>query len=355
MTISRQIYGLFNTFGAIFEIYQLRLGNFFTINRLIFESCNLNNLSKPIYILLLLLTLASCREDFNLGTSSDVPENLSFVSEISPESPVIAELAKTISLLGERSDIDISRTEINFKGTDLPTLFTKVIYRADEENFILRNTDFRVSPGETYEIEAWLPGTDIDTIRAITHVPEPMGLTSVSIGDIRLIESGEDQTDYEFDLSLTLERPTVQPAYFQIIPQRLKSTLRIDQSGIPQITHSNETEELQIVSIDAGRNASSRLTHRSGIFVDYALLSGEEIDLTVRTKNPLITSEEVLQILNIDVHTLSEELYNYHISLHQQLINSSSDFFRPSSNFTNVENGVGVLGSFTTKTVQVDL
>lgn len=299
--------------------------------------------------------MTSCREDFDLGGSGDTIENLSFVSEISPNEPVIAELAKTISLIGEQSDIDISRTEINFKGTDLPTLFTKVIYRADEGNFILRNTDFRISPGETYEIEAWLPGTDIDTIRAITHVPEPMGLTNVSIGEMREIESGDNQLDFEFELSMTIERPTVQPAYFQIIPNRLRSTQRIDDLGEPRITHTNEIEELQIISVRSGRNAISRLTHRNGIFVDYALLGEEEIVITVKTRNPLIKDEEVLRILNLEVNTLSEELFNYHLSLSQQLINSSSDFFRPSSNFTNIENGVGVLGSFTSKTVQVDL
>lgn len=301
------------------------------------------------------MSLASCREDFDLGGSGDETERLSFVSEITPSDPVVAELAKTILLIGNQSNIDISRTEINFKGTDLPTLFTKVIYQADEGNFILRNTDFRISPGETYEIEAWLPGTDIDTIRALTHVPEPMGLTNVSIGDMREIESGDNQVDFEFELSMTIERPTVQPAYFQIIPQRLRSIQRIDDLGEPRITDTNETEELQIVSVRTGRNAISTLIHRNGIFVDYALLGEEEIVITVQTKNPLIRDEEVLRILNLEVNTLSEELFNYHISLSQQLINSSSDFFRSSSNFTNVENGVGVLGSFTSKTVQVDL
>ena len=355
MTSSRHTYTTFNSFTPVIQIIRLRLGNFLSLNRLIFEKRNLNNLSKPIYILLLLLTLASCREDFDLGSSGDQSENLSFVSEISPNSPVIADLAKTISLIGEQSDVDISQTEINFKGTDLPTLFTKVIYRPEEGDFILRNTDFRISPGETYEIEAWLPGTDIDTIRAMTHVPEPMGLSNVSIGDIRQIERGNDESDFEFELSMTIDRPTVQPAYFQIVPSRLKSTQRIDQSGQPQITHTNETEELQIISVSTGRNAISRLTHRSGIFVDYARLGDEEIVITVRTQNALIDSEEVLRILNLEINTLSEELFNYHLNLNQQLINNSSDFSRPSTNFTNVENGFGVLGSFTTKTVQVDL
>ena len=174
------------------------------------------------------------------------------------------------------------------------------------------------------KIEAWLPGTDIDTIRAITHVPEPMGLSNVAIGDIRQIEQGDDESDFEFELSLTIDRPTVQPAYFQIVPFRLKSTQRIDQSGQPRITHTNETEELQIVSVSSGGNAISRLTHRRGIFVDYARLGEEEIVITVRTKNPLIDSEEVLRILSLEVNTLSEELFNYHLSLNQQLINNLS-------------------------------
>ena len=117
----------------------------------------------------------------------------------------------------------------------------------------------------------------------------------------------------------------------------------------------DEREGLVVTSIESGANAVTRLTHKPGLYIDYARLNKQDLIIKVRTDQPLLNSEELVNRLNLDVHTLSEELYEYHISLSQQLINNSSDFYRPSSNYTNVSNGLGVLGSFTTKSIQLGL
>jgi len=305
--------------------------------------------------LIFVVFASACREDFTIGSTSEVTQNLSIVSEIDPSSPVVAQLAKTISLIGQESDVDISQAEISFSGTDLPTVFTKVIYISQEERFVLRNNEFRVSPGETYEMKAWLPGTDIDTIFARTRVPEPVGLDNVEILEVNEIVVSDVLSHYETVVAISFEQPLIQPAYFQLIPYRQLSTFRTDQSGQILITDTSEREGLVISSIESGSNAATQLTHKPGLYIDYARLNNQELVVTLRTEQPLIKSEELVNKLNLDVHTLSEELYDYHFSLSQQLINSSSDFFRPSSNSTNVENGLGVLGSFTTKSIQLEL
>ena len=299
---------------------------------------------------------AGCREDFVIGISSEESEMLSMVSEIDPSSPVVAQLAKTITLIGQVSDIDISQAEINFGGSDFPTVFTKIIYTTQGDRFILRNNEFRVSPGEKYWVKAWLPESGIDTIMAETTVPEPLGLDNAEILELNEIVINDELSHYEAVLSISFEQPSIQPAYFQFNPFRLLSTFRTDQSGQIVITDTSEREGLAIVSVLSGGNAVTELSHKSGIYIDYARLNGQELVIKVRTEQPLIKSDELINKLNLDVHTLSEELNDYHLSLSQQLINSNSDFFRPSFDYSsNVVNGLGVLGSFSTKSIQIEL
>ncbi len=298
--------------------------------------------------------MPSCREDFVISSVEEESEELSFVSEINPNDPIVANLFKTINLIGDNSNIDISLAEINFGGTDFPTVFTKIIYTSQDDQFILRNKDFRPTPGNTYWIEAWLPGSDLDTIKARTFVPQPIGLSNAEVLSIEEVVVSEEESHYNISLAMAIEEPVSQPAYFQILPSRLKSTFRMDANGQMSITNSPEKERLNIVSIESAQNAVQRIKHKDGVFIDYSRLTDDVVILNLSTSEPLKSEEEIINILDIEVNTLSEELYQYHISLNQQLISTSSDFFSPSVNYTNIENGLGVLGSFSTKSVLVE-
>ncbi len=129
-------------------------------------------------------------------------------------------MAKTISLIGQVSDIDISQAEINFVGSDFPILFTKIIYTTQGDRFILRNNEFKVSPGEKYLVKAWLPESGIDTIRAETTVLEPLGLDNAEILELKEIVINDELSHYETVLSISFEQPSIQLAYFQLNPFR---------------------------------------------------------------------------------------------------------------------------------------
>lgn len=309
---------------------------------------------KLSYILLLTLVLVSCREDFTFH-STEVNEELNFISEINPEEPVTVDLFKTISLTGNNSEIDLTMAEIDFGGSDFPSKSTKVIYRAVDDNFILRNTDFRPSPGNSYWMRAWIPNSDLDTISAQTFIPEPIGLRSAEIISLEKYRISDTKENVKVEIEIELETPKQRPGYFQILPSRKVSTFRMDENGNPIVSNTSDVLPLNVDQIQTARNAVFEFNHKDGVFVDYSRLNGQKIILTLLTDDPIDNSREILSLLDIKINTLSEELYNYHLNLSTQLINSQSDFFTPADHYTNVENGFGVMGSFSSKSSTIEV
>lgn len=300
------------------------------------------------------LVLISCREDFTY-LSTEVNEDLNFISEINPEEPVVVNLFKSVSLTGTNSDIDLSQAEIDFGGSDFPSKSTKIIYRAQDEHFILRNIDFRPSPGNSYWIKAWVPNSDLDTITAQTFIPEPIGLKKGKVLSIESIASGTVNEQYIIEVELELETPKQRPGYFQLLPNRKISTFRIDASGQTIVSNTSEISGLNVVKINSAQNAVVQFNHKKGVYVDYSRLNDQPIRLTLITQEPLNKEEELISLLDIKINTLSEELYNYHNNLSRQLINSQSDFFTPSDQYTNIENGYGIMGSFSSKSSTIEV
>ncbi len=74
------------------------------------------------------------------------------------------------------------------------------------------------------------------------------------------------------------------------------------------ITDTSKSEGLDIVSVLSGGNAVTELSHKSGNYIHYARLNGQELVIKVRTEQPLIKSDKLINELNLDVHTFSEEL-----------------------------------------------
>ncbi len=313
----------------------------------------MSNLIRISSLLLIVLWAGSCREDFQY-TLEDTHQELNFLSEINPEEPVIANLFKSYSLISEQHDIDLTQAQIDFGGTDFPTRSTKIIYIAKDENFALRNFDFRPTPGNSYWIEGYVPGTDMDTIRARTFVPEPVSLKSGMVTEVEKIDQGNGKAHYRATVNIELGEPRQRPAYFQIIPQRKVSLIR-REAGQTIITHTNDLSGMDIVSINTARNAVQELSQKPGLFVDYSRLSGQMISIDIETTEPIDVNTEILKIIDFKINTLSEELYNYHINLHKHLVNNQSDYSAPLMSYSNIENGLGIFGSYSTTVSSIEI
>jgi hypothetical protein len=105
---------------------------------------------------------------------------------------------------------------------------------------------------------------------------------------------------------------------------------------------------MTINGILTANNGVIELEHKPGVYIDYSRVNGDEIQLELVTSRALDDAAELIKILEFEVNTLSEELYLYHINLSRQISGSRADFSAPVKGYTNVENGFGVFGSYST-------
>jgi hypothetical protein len=291
--------------------------------------------------------LSACREDFIYNIDPE-EEKVNFVSELNPSLQVTALITKSISLNSNMSQADIEKAVILFSGTDLPSRQTSMIYIPQDDNFALRSFDFRPSPGNSYEVIAYIPDSDIDTIRAFTRMPRPVSIRKSELLKMEKIRLANNKVDYKITVGLTLAQPVQRPSYIQIVPFRRKSTYRTDINGNILITNTNELSSMTINGILTANNGVIELEHKPGVYIDYSRVNGDEIQLELVTSRALDDTAELIKILEFEVNTLSEELYLYHINLSRQISGSRADFSAPVKGYTNVENGFGVFGSYST-------
>lgn len=311
------------------------------------------DLTRIAYILLVVGLLSSCREDFALP-EVDAEQEINFVSQLSPDAQVSAHIYKSLNF-DTNSSTDIDDVTVLFSGTDLPSKQTAMVYSPDSEAFILRKFDFRPSPGNTYEILAYTSDPAIDTVTARTYIPTPVSLTGATVENFEMKKVGTSLADYRIRLSMTIGRPRVRPAYFHIMPKRKLSTFRQSEDGNILVTNTNESVSLKIVDIVTGRNGIYQFVQEDGVFVDYSRIEDNSITLEIETAEPIDIEEEIFKLLDIEIHTLSEELYLYQQSLHKQIINSKGSFGTPTSTYSNVHNGFGVLGAYSSKTTSLEI
>lgn len=304
-------------------------------------------MKTALYILISLILLSSCREDFIYNIEDDT-QKINFVSELSPAVPVSAILTQSLSIRGGGEVSNIEDAVVLFSGTDLPSKQTSMIYLPQDDQFLLRSFDFRPSIGGVYDIIAYLPDSGVDTIRARTRIPRPISLRKSELLKIEKVRLSNNRANYIITVGLTLAEPPQRPAFVQIIPYRRKSTFRTDANGNVSVTNTNELSRLNVDEIIAAANGVVELEHKPGVYIDYSRVNGNEIQLVLSTSVPLDEATELIKILEFEVNTLSSELYQYHINLSRQIRGNQTQFSTPVQGYTNIENGLGVFGGFST-------
>ncbi len=283
--------------------------------------------------------------DVELEISED---QIVILSEISPSHAIDLDLSVTTSIL---SSTDVQRPEDAFiflSGTDLPAEATAFIYSRNTNKYELRNRDFRPSPGQHYFIRISFPNDQMGEIRASTFIPEPITIARANVIAKNELEVNSGLVDVVFDVEIELGGSRNEQTFLQIIPERIFSQFKIDVTGEVQITFFAETEPLQVLNILESPNAINELIHKEGVFIDYSKLQNNMVKLRLSTTTLLDPNIDVLQSMEVIVHTIARELYDYHQSLHKQLINNATPFTTPVSSFSNIENGLGVFGGFST-------
>ncbi len=302
----------------------------------------------------LVCVMFSCREDFYTLVPETQP-TYSLFAELSPGAPVEVVILSNAAFGSEstilhREDADLNLTGSGMQGKQIP-----LAYDEERQRYLVDAQLFKPREKGTYEIKAMIPGAEMDTLKSRTYIPAINRIKDISIVSNTRYRVSDQNFNHLLKVVVTLNDPVEIPAYFQLIPRRAISEFRIGQNGNVHITDSGEYENMEITAINAARNAVNQLVHTEGLFVDFSRLDGQRIEFSLTLRRPLSEAKDILDRIQFELRSLSPELFAYHIQLHRRKVSQQADYSYAITGYTNIDNGNGVFGSFSSSYTSVKL
>lgn len=98
--------------------------------------------------------------------------------------------------------------------------------------------------------------------------------------------------------------------------------------------------EIPVTTILEGTNAITRLNHMEGILINSENTIDGHVELVIQSESDLNSAE-------IHLYTVNSEYYRYNKSLSDAYGSHNSPFDEPVSRYSNIDDGLGLFGSFT--------
>lgn len=277
------------------------------------------------------IAASSCVERVGSPLTSIDGDELVVHSIISPDEAVQA--AVSVSHLTGISFPESA--EIELMGTGLQGSSLRFSYKNSTNRYILRNQQFRPTVGGEYELRAFVPDSDIDTIFSRTVIPAEINIAKAEFSNTE-IATVNNAHDYFFDLTIQLEEPEVMPAWLHIIPT-YKTNI------------SDDFQKFEIEEPTVEKNAVKQFYLEEGIFVDMTKLSGNEITIRVSTLIPVKPGALIKNIF-FETRSTTKDYYQYLQTRAKQTQQEDGGFSAPITNFTNIDNGLGIFAGYSSST-----
>lgn len=258
-------------------------------------------------------------------------------SEMSPTSQVRVDLRTTqIQNIGVEYPKD---ADIFLSGTGLGNSELGFSYDESKGNYFLRSSSFRVEEGGEYQIRANVPNSTYKTLLAETTVPHKVNVKNVKIINQQVQTSGHYKSyTYEAEIELNENNDN---RFYHIIPSySINDASTHSPTGIPKI--------FQVRDVLDNVTAVYALYNEDGLLIDSEKLSSNTFRIKVSTLDPINTLTQEVGNLNIELRGVNESYYKYYEKKSQQSEVDNSPFGTPVPVFTNIENGLGFFGAYTT-------
>ena len=297
----------------------------------------------------LCLLLMGCREDFIITDPPEQAFDFNIFSELSPNRVVSLDL-RQITPIGEPLKPFNRRDAIvTFSGLNVPGGSLDMVYNATSERYLLLREDFRVTEGYTYEITVDIPEEGMETITASTTIPKAVRIQDVTFINDERIPIDDEFSHFEVELAFSISEPSSRPAFYRFEPYRLESIFKIE-NGIVYLTDTPNKSPFDVIEIKTNQNAISTFEHREGLIIEEARLNENMIHVVLRTREALrdgisidpSSGKEVLNRLQLEMYTLSEEIYDFDRFVDEQLVNQGTGLPNPARVVSNIENASGV-------------
>lgn len=281
--------------------------------------------------------LSSCIKEYTPDNINN-EQKLVAVTEMSAGELVTIDLTSTFSTTLPELEIDHNITIvkiINYEtGQSIPEEF-----RYDKVLGKYKNIDFRPKEGQLYDLHIDVADPDVSIITSSTRIPYASKASNINILNAFEVQSENGKTLQQYEVTLKLEPLINTSTYYHLIPYIIT-----DKNAFPPIQ-----ENLEFVRINEGSNASFLTSHIDGILIDEELLNNDN-DLTfeVRTKSEFSLGGTSGSYLYFELRTVTEDYYNFHVSLSRQKESNKGPFTLPVTTFSNIENGYGLFGAYST-------
>ena len=276
----------------------------------------------------------SCVERIDLDLAID-DDKMVVNSLVSPDRPIEASIALSHAINTTPQISFPEEAELELMGTGLQGSNLRFSYKSSTNSYVLRNQEFRPEVGGEYEIRAFVPGTDVDTIFSQTTIPERVNVIDADFSNVE-ISTVNNAHDYFLDLTIKLDESELGASWLHIIPTYRTNT-------------SDENYKFQIVDVMDNQNAVSEFYLEEGVFIDITKFTGSEFTMRVSTLIP-VKAGSLIKNIDFETRSTTKDYFQFHRTRARQQEASDAAYSSPITDFTNIQNGLGVFAGYSLST-----
>ncbi len=226
------------------------------------------------------------------------------------------------------------------------TFLETLVY--DQENDAYISLESTIIKGKTYNLEIFHP--DYPTAYAETTIPEEAGIQSTTIRDFTGTESETrpDESVYSFTIDIEIDDPEALSNYYHILfyVERFQlSSPTGQQETEPTYTLPNFNEQKENPTEAL---LSDNTLESYGAFFDDADFNGRTQSFPFSLEYSINPAVERVESIWVEIRSVSKPYYDFYLTYNQQSQLSTNPLTNNLSSVeSNIANGVGVFGAYT--------
>lgn len=286
-----------------------------------------------------ILGLYSCEKSLDYQLESQSNEVVTYAFPV-PDSLFKIHVSYTTDILSTDSYTDINDAIISVSVNGGET----IVKDYDANDVWLEIAEVEVNEYDTIRVD--INVADSLFLSANTCVPEAVAVISVDTAMV-LEYNDEDELEYMMRCKIKFNDPAEVANYYQIRVDAFTLTQNEDGSEQISLETIDYTEDDKVfISSDYESVLLSDIDYL-GTFDDY-LIDGSEYEVSVLIPNEYITqsADSIQTHLIFYLYSLSSDYYFYVRSVCEQEAYRDDPLYEESNVYTNVSNGLGVIGSY---------
>ncbi|MEZ5057169.1 MAG: DUF4249 domain-containing protein [Saprospiraceae bacterium] len=233
--------------------------------------------------------------------------------------------------------IDFANVSIWFEGELIEQL---TYFPPDEFDTLPSYRSHGLIPEVGKEYEIRVTAENFEPVSSTGSVPPPTKISNTSIED----DGGNQGTNGHVYLSMSIDDPRDEENYYHILLYQLKDELATDLDG----RRDFETRfygPLKMYTFDPNAPVTFYINNRGALVSDRSF-NGTTKKLNFRADLEKIRSNDDNAKIIIELRSITEDYYDYFMSIKRQNDQSTNPLSEPVIDFTNIENGFGLFTGF---------